>query len=182
MNPCHGCLPGCALSKSDDCTRQRQTCCETGTQSRESFVTVPRSTGVVSQKIVWLPKAIGESGFSVPLVSQKQTRRYAGAEFPRHARESSPTTRALCSSLYRRASSLTSPSYFFPFTLFSFLNPRSSCACKLSLCAVTAVLSGREGPFGPTQIPLSAWHVGDLQSTQTVYSSGCKPSLRCPVS
>lgn len=71
MNPCHGCLPGCALSKSDDCTRQRQTCCETGTQSRESFAGFSRLGGRSEpRKSVWLPKAIGESGFSPGRSSQ----------------------------------------------------------------------------------------------------------------
>jgi hypothetical protein len=178
MIPVYGFSPERALSKDYDCTT-RQTCCETGTQSRESFVNVPRRAGVGPQKIVWLPKAIGESRFSVHLVSRMQTRRYEGGEFalfsaPRleqlsgRSRESSLSKRELWLSC--KASSLTSPSVFFSFTHFSFLNPRSRCACKLSLCTVMVVLGRKEGPSGPTQIPLSALHVSDFASTQTVYS------------
>jgi hypothetical protein len=177
MIPVYGSIPERALSKGYDCTT-RQTCCEAGTQSRESFVNFPRGAGVRSQKIVWLPKAIGESRFSVHLVSRKQTRSYEGGEFAlfsapgleqlsRRSRESSPSKRELC--VRCKASSLTSPSVFFSFTHFSFLNPRSRCACKLSLCAVV-LLGRKEGPSGPTQIPLSALPVSDFESMQTVYS------------
>lgn len=178
MIPVHGSSPERALSKGYDCTT-RQTCCEAGTQSRESFVNVRPARGAESQKIVWLPKAIGESRFSVHLVSRGQTRRYEGGEFAlfsapgleqltRRSRESSPSKRELCVSC--RASSLTSPSVFFSFTPFSFLNPRSRCACKLSLCTVMVLPGRKEGPSGPTQIPLSALHGSDFASTQTVYS------------
>ena len=186
----YGSLPERALSKDYDCTT-RQTCCETGTQSRESFVTVSHTKGVESQKIVWLPKAIGESRFSVHLVSRKLTRRYEGGEFAlfsasrleqlsRRSRESSPSKRELCVSC--RASSLTSPSVFFSFTHFSFLNPRSRCACKLSLCTVMVVLGRKEGPSGPTQIPLSALHVVTSRQRKRCIRCGSNPTLRCPVS
>ena len=45
---------GSIVLSTRDCTRQRQTCCEVGTQSQES------SGGFLYQvKMVWLPKAIG---------------------------------------------------------------------------------------------------------------------------
>jgi hypothetical protein len=178
MIPVYGYSPERALSKGYDCTT-RQTCCEAGTQSRESFVNTPPRAGVGSQKIVWLPKAIGESRFSVHLVWRKLTRRYEGGEFAlfsapgleqlsRRSRESSPSKRELCVSC--KASSLTSPSVFFSFTHFSFLNPKPRCVCKLSLSTVMVLRGRKEGPSGPTQIPLSALHVSDFASTQTVYS------------
>jgi hypothetical protein len=148
MNNCYGYTPGCVLSKGVDCTRQRQTCCETGTQSRESFVSNPRGTGVL-QKIVWLPKAIRESGFSVYLVLQ---------------RESSPTTHELCVS--RKASSLFSPSFFFPFTHSLSLNFRSACNRGLSLRAAAAV-AAVIGPVGPAAIPPIALNVGGFSSPLT---------------
>lgn len=136
MNNCYGYTPDRVLSKGDDCTRQRQTCCETGTQSRESFVSSPCGTGFL-QKIVWLPKAIGESGFSefalFPIYQLEQ--------LPEHSRESSPTTRELCVS--RKAPSLFSPSFFIPFTHSSFLNRRLTCDRGLSLRAVAAVGCGK---------------------------------------
>jgi hypothetical protein len=132
MNSCYGYTPDCALSQGDDCTRQRQTCCETGTQSRESFGINPRGTGLF-QKIVWLPKAIGESGFSeVALFSVCRWE-----QLPERSRESSPTTRELCVS--RKAPSLFSPSFFFPLSHSSFLNRRLTCNRGLSVRAVAAV-------------------------------------------
>ena len=179
MNSCYGYMPDCALSKGDDCTRQRQTCCEIGTQSRESFVNICRAGKWISQKIVWLPKAIGESGFSVYLVLRRQTKRHEGGEFalfpvnqlkqlPGHSGESSPTTRELCVS--RKAPSSFSPSFFFPITHSSFLNRRSTCNCGLSLRAAVALCYGKAGPVGPTAIPPLALNVGDFSSTLTLFS------------
>ena len=136
MNNCYGYKPGYALSKGDDCTRQRQTCCETGTQSRESFENNPRGAGFM-QKIVWLPKAIGESGFSeFALFSVHQLE-----QLPEHSGEFSPTTQELCVS--RKAPSLFSPSFFFPFTHSSFLNRRLTCGRGLSLRAAATVGCGK---------------------------------------
>lgn len=147
MNNCYGYIPGCVLSKGVDCTRQRQTCCETGTQSRESFVN-PRRAGVL-RKIVWLPKAIRESGFSVYLVLQ---------------RESSPTMRELCVS--RKASSLFSPSFFFP-SHFPLMNIRSAFNRGISLRAAAAVAAVSDGPVGPTAIPPIALNVSGFWSPLT---------------
>ena len=179
MNSVYGYIPDCVLSKGDDCTRQRQTCCETGTQSRESFVTVPRSTGVVSQKIVWLPKAIGESGFSVYVVLRRLLKRHEDGGFalfsvqkleqlPEHSGKSSLTTRELCVS--RKAPSLFSPSFFFPFTHSSFLNRRSTCNRGLSRHAPGPVRSGQDGPSGPMATAPFALNVGDLSSTLALFS------------
>jgi hypothetical protein len=136
MNSCYGYTPDCVLSKGDDCTRQRQTCCETGTQSRESFGIHPRGMGLL-QKIVWLPKAIGESRFSeFALFSVNQLE-----QLPGHSGESSRTTRELCVS--RKAPSLFSPSFFFPLSHSSFLNRRLTCNRGLSVRAVAAVGCGK---------------------------------------
>lgn len=163
MNNCCGYKPGCVLSKGDDCTRQRQTCCETGTQSRESFVKNPRGTGFV-QKIVWLPKAIGESGFSeFALFSVDQLE-----QLPEHSGEFSPTTQELCVS--RKAPSLFSPSFFIPFTHSSFLNRRLTCDRGLLLRAVATVGCGKRRAPGPTAIPPFAPNVGDFSSTLTLFS------------
>ena len=146
MINCYGYTPDRALSKGDDCIRQRQTCCEAGTQSRESSVGHPGGTGL-SQKIVWLPKAIGESGFSeLALFSVDQLK-----QLPVHPGESSQTTRELCAS--RKAAGPFSPSFFFPFTHSSFLNHRLTVA----------------GPSGPTAIPPFALNVGDFSSTLTLF-------------
>ncbi len=53
------------LSKRDDCTT-RQTCCETGTQSRESFAACSPVKGTIEpRKTVWLPKRSEKADFSV---------------------------------------------------------------------------------------------------------------------
>ena len=163
MNSCYGYTPDCVLSKGDDCTRQRQTCCETGTQSRESFG-VHAAGKRAFQKIVWLPKAIGESGFSeFALFSVNQLE-----QLPGHSGESSPTTHELCIS--RKAPSLFSPSFFFPFTHSSFLICRSACNRGVSLRTVVTVGCGIDGPVGPTAIPPFALNVGDFSSTLTLFS------------
>ena len=165
MNSRYGYIPDYALSKGDDCTRQRQTCCETGTQSRESFVNICRSGKWISQKIVWLPKAIGESGFSVYLALSSVTQL---KQLPGHSRESSPTTRELCIS--RKAPSLFSPSFFFPLTHSSFLNRRSTCSRGLSLRAAVVLCCGKVGPSGPTAIPPFALNVDAFSSTLMLFS------------
>jgi hypothetical protein len=180
MNSRYGYIPDCVLSKGDDCTRQRQTCCETGTQSRESFVNIcPACEPTGRQKIVWLPKAIGESGFSVYVVLRSLRKRHEEGDFalssvqeleqlPGHSGGSSPTTRELCVS--RKAPSLFSPSFFFPFTHSSFLNRRSTCNRGLSRHAPGPVRCGQDGPSGPTAIAPFALNVGDLSSTLTLFS------------
>jgi hypothetical protein len=180
MNSRYGYIPDCVLSKGDDCTRQRQTCCETGTQSRESFVKVgPESEPAGLQKIVWLPKAIGESGFSVYVVLRRLLKRQEDGGFalfsvqeleqlPGHSGESSATKRELCGS--RKAPSLFSPSFFFPFTHSSFLNRRSTCNRGLSRHAPGPVRSGQDGPSGPMASAPFAPNVGDLSSTPTLFS------------
>lgn len=142
------------LSKRDDCTRKRQTCCETGTQSRESLANFPAvKKGNYRQKTVWLPKAIGESGFSVHLVLRIQTRRYDSGELaflPVHnkldepltlLRKSSPNTRELC--LGSKASSLTSPSFLFSGHHSSFRLPNFTRVCGVLPSRVVAVLCGK---------------------------------------
>lgn len=180
MNTSCGYIPGYVLSKGDDCTRQRQTCCETGTQSRESFVAICHAgKWAWLQKIVWLPKAIGESGFSVSLVLRRQTKRYASGEFalfsvnqleqlPGHPGESSPITHELCVS--RKAPSLFSPSFFFPLTHLSFLNRRSTYNRALSVCAAVTLGCGTDGPVSPPAIPPFALNVSDFLSTLTLFS------------
>lgn len=180
MNSVYGYIPDCVLSKGDDCTRQRQTCCETGTQSRESFVkNCPVCEPAGQQKIVWLPKAIGESGFSVYVVLRRLLKRHEDGGFalfsaqkleqlPEHSGKSSLTTRELCVS--RKAPSLFSPSFFFPFTHSSFLNRRSTCNRGLSRHAPGPVRSGQDGPSGPMATAPFALNVGDLSSTLALFS------------
>src|ERR1044072_2950559 len=163
MNNCYGYKPGCALSKGDDCTRQRQTCCETGTQSRESFVSGPRGTGLL-QKIVWLPKAIGESGFSeFALFSVCQRK-----QLPGNCGGSSPTTHELCIS--RKAPSLFSPSFFFPLSHSLFPNRRLNYSRGLSLRTVAPVRCGKDGPSAPTAIPPFVLNVVTLRQLSRGFS------------
>jgi hypothetical protein len=175
MNSRYGYMPDCVLSK-DDCTRQRQTCCEAGTQSRESFVKICPGKATGHQKIVWLPKAIGESGFSVYVVLRRHKRHEDGAfalfsvrqlkQLPEHSGESSPTKRELCVS--REAPSLFSPSFFFPLTHSLFLNRRFTCNRRPHAPGLFA--AARMDQLVQRQTPPFALTVGDLSSTLTLCS------------
>ena len=153
------------LSQRDDCTRQRQTCCETGTQSRESLARSLRVSWADLKKTVWLPKAIGEIRFSVHSVLLTRIKRYDSGKFavpPAHKldqplnqlRKSSRTKRQLQPG--RVALRVTSPSFLFSPSHSSFLNSRCIRLREASPCPILVALRVSEGPHGPTQIPLTA--------------------------
>ena len=153
------------LSQRDDCTRQRQTCCETGTQSRESLAGSLRVSWADLKKTVWLPKAIGEIRFSVHSVLLTRIKRYDSGKFavpPAHKldqplnqlRKSSRTKRQLQPG--RVALRVTSPSFLFSPSHSSFLNSRCIRLREASPGPILVALRASEGPHGPAQIPLTA--------------------------
>jgi len=145
------------LLQRDDCTRKRQTCCETGTQSRESLVRSLGFSWADLQKTVWLPKAIGESRFSVH------------RESPRTMRQLLPGRVAL---------RFSSPSFLFSPSHSSFLNLRCIRLREVSPGPILVALRASDGPHGPTQVPLTALARVSSSFSKSNLAAGLNPEFQ----